>query len=154
MGLDMYLYARKRIGNDEEIDRMLATLDLQREDISPHFPSIYIEIEIAYWRKVNAIHGWFVDNVQDGVDECQETEVGRSQLTELRDLCIGVREAWLRGDKTVAVHELPPRDGFFFGSTDVDEDYLEDLSDTIDQLTRVLDNPRLEDYYFVYRASW
>ena len=31
--------------------------------------------EVAYWRKFNALHNWFVQNCQDGVDECQYAEV-------------------------------------------------------------------------------
>ena len=31
---------------------------------------IYEDNQIASWRKANAIHKWFVDNVQDGVDDC------------------------------------------------------------------------------------
>ena len=26
--------------------------------------------EVGYWRKANAIHGWFVRNVQNGKDDC------------------------------------------------------------------------------------
>ena len=29
---------------------------------------VYDGDQIASWRKANAIHKWFVDNVQDGVD--------------------------------------------------------------------------------------
>ena len=29
-------------------------------------------VEVAYWRKANAIHGWFVYNIQDGVDDQNE----------------------------------------------------------------------------------
>jgi hypothetical protein len=28
--------------------------------------------EVACWRKANAIHQWFVGNVQRGKDDCQE----------------------------------------------------------------------------------
>ena len=40
--------------------------------------------EIAYWRKANAIHGWFIRNCADGVDECQPIAVSRNDLTALR----------------------------------------------------------------------
>jgi len=43
--------------------------------------------ELGYWRKANAIHAWFVKNVQNGIDECQEANVTREQLTELKSLC-------------------------------------------------------------------
>lgn len=41
---------------------------------------------VAYWRKVNAVHAWFVQTVQGGVDECQVgSSLTRDQLMELRD---------------------------------------------------------------------
>src|ERR1017187_4553583 len=46
--------------------------------------------EVAYWRKANAIHGWFVNNVQNGIDQCQESVVTREQLNELLSVCYEV----------------------------------------------------------------
>lgn len=40
--------------------------------------------EIGYWRKANAIHGWFVRNCADGVDERQPIKVSREDITALR----------------------------------------------------------------------
>ena len=45
------------------------------------------EHEVMYWRKANAIHKWFVDNVQGGEDDCREYPVSNDQLIELRDTC-------------------------------------------------------------------
>ncbi len=69
--------------------------------------------EVMYWRKANHIHGWFVDNVQQGRDECQESYVETDQLKELRDLCKKVLE-------TKNTDLFPLTAGFFFVSTDVD----------------------------------
>lgn len=33
--------------------------------------------DVGYWRKANAIHAWFVKNVQGGVDNCQSHEVSK-----------------------------------------------------------------------------
>ena len=30
---------------------------------------------VAYWRKANAIHRWFINNIADGVDNCEPFEV-------------------------------------------------------------------------------
>lgn len=30
---------------------------------------IKIIYEVAYWRKANHIHNWFVQNIQDGIDD-------------------------------------------------------------------------------------
>ena len=29
------------------------------------------EIELAYWRKANWFHGWFVDELANGEDDCE-----------------------------------------------------------------------------------
>ena len=44
--------------------------------------------EVGYWRKANAIHGWFVRELADGVDECQEIPVSKIKLLELQALCL------------------------------------------------------------------
>jgi len=39
--------------------------------------------ELAYWRKANAIHKWFVDNVQHGVDNCEKYRLTKSNIEDL-----------------------------------------------------------------------
>ena len=97
MGLDMYLRASKYVsgydfrGSEDvaEYKGLVATFKVD-EYVDPHTPSANVEFTVAYWRKANHIHQWFVDHVQGGVDECQEAYVTREQLTELRDLCAQV----------------------------------------------------------------
>ena len=101
-----------------------------------------IDEEAGYWRKANAIHAWFVANVQEGTDDCREYEVSFEQLTELKKLCKKVIRS---RDAT----SLPPTAGFFFGSTDADEYYFDNLKDTI-KIIEALDPNGV--YY--YRASW
>jgi hypothetical protein len=78
MGLDMYLTRKVYVKNwsfrkPEELHEITVKRGGQpRTDINPEKISYVIE-DVAYWRKANAIHKWFVDNCQDGVDECQET---------------------------------------------------------------------------------
>ena len=104
----------------------------------------YIVEEVGYWRKANAIHRWFVGNVQDGVDECQESYVEHGTLMELRDLC----EAVLKRPAD-APEILPTGEGFFFGGTEYDDWYLQGLKETIEIIDDLDENG---DYY--YRASW
>ena len=75
------------------------------------------------WRKANQIHKWFVDNAQGGVDDCGTYEIQPNKLKELKDLCSKVL-------KTKKTKLLPPQKGFFFGSSEVDEDYYSDLEIT------------------------
>lgn len=127
MGLDMFLFAKVNQAGDSTL------------------PAVDGEREVAYWRKANQIHSWFVDNVQGGVDECQESPVTRAQLETLRQLCMEALD-------TKNPNLLAPRAGFFFGSTEIDEYYWEDLRDTIDQLDKVLALPEYID--LVYQSSW
>jgi hypothetical protein len=127
MGLDMYLTAVKPGSNPNNTDARL---------------------EVGYWRKANAIHAWFVDNVQGGVDECQESPVTREQLQTLFKLCEAV---FTQGYKPES--PLQPRAGFFFGNTDINGFFYEDLRKTIDILYKAFDD-EYAGYDFVYQASW
>lgn len=153
MGLDMYLYADYFVWDCGAEGQDAITVRKAIKEVLGDTPGRVTNIitEAAYWRKANAIHKWFVDNVQDGVDECQRTYVDRDQLRTLRDLCLKVFSKPSDGEKI-----LPTQSGFFFGETDYDEDYFEDIKYTIKQLDVVLDEKKfpkgLWDFY--YSSSW
>lgn len=158
MGLDMYLRAEKFVAgydhNDTDERRLykqaVGMLGLS-EAADPTTPHAQIKVTVAYWRKANAIHRWFVENIQNGDDDCQSYDVGRSQLVELRDLCKTTIAD--RGKVAVASENLPTQAGFFFGGTDYDDWYWQGIEDTVEQLNRVLEQTP-EDVYFEYQSSW
>lgn len=49
---------------------------------------------------------------------------------------------------------LPAREGFFFGSTNYDQYYIEDLKETVSQLRVVLETTDFETQMLYYRSSW
>lgn len=104
--------------------------------------------EAIYWRKANAIHRWFVENVQGGHDDCEKYVVTAGQLENLRALCNEVIE-----NKELAEELLPTQSGFFFGSTDYDEWYLESILKTRSCLNDLLHECD-ENQTFVYWSSW
>jgi hypothetical protein len=109
-----------------------------------------VKFRVAYWRKANAIHKWFVDNVQGGVDECQEAWVSREQLQQLLDICKEIVESPKKGDTL-----LPTQSGFFFGSTEYDEWYMSDIRFTAERLEKILTDPAFaKDVDFYYQSSW
>ncbi len=144
----------------------------------------YIEMEAGYWRKANQIHRWFVSNVQNGVDDCGEYEVSEEQLAELLRLCKYVKESTKLIDgavtngythkdgvkmpiveegKEIANPEiaeklLPTASGFFFGGTDYDEYYMNDIDDTIkiieDLFAEKAPGKEYLDFEIFYRSSW
>ena len=149
MGLDMYLTARKYVSTWDEPDLREDLLDLfGLGDHSLPDSGVNVEFTVAYWRKANAVHAWFVDNVQNGIDDCRAVYVSRDDLRTLRDLCAKTLES-----KDALL--LQPRAGFFFGSLEIDEWYWRDLEQTADSIDRLLTDPTWEKGWdFYYHSSW
>ena len=165
MGLDMYLSAKKHVekidwkkldrDNGLTMDSPEVVNDLFNEivttagleDVAHGIYGAEVSVTCAYWRKANQIHKWFVDNVQGGEDNCGEYYVSHEKLKELLNTC------------TLAVTNknpnlLPPQAGFFFGGTDIDEWYWQDLMNTIEQIQRVLKLSEMSKLSFYYTSSW
>ena len=153
MGLDSYVTAKRYLWDfGENNDKHIA------DAIGKMFPEIagcrvqQVEVEMMYWRKANAIHNWFVQNVQDGVDECQESYIDKEMLYKLRDVC----EAVL-ADHSQAPVLLPSQSGFFFGNTEYGEYYFDDIKSTLKWLNGLLTKDAFEQFErwsFYYQASW
>ena len=173
MGLDMYLYARKYVSKFDYTNfkreegvmppvkeewKTLATLSPKGlMDNSQDFGGISISFPVGYWRKANAVHGWFVNQMANGVDECQEIPLDRGYLLVLRDSCKAVLESDKDDMEEVAAdHGLEPIEGFFFGGKDIDEWYIDSLKYTIEMIDNIFSIVPEGDYewQFIYQASW
>ena len=182
MGLDMYLYRKTYVQNWDFMEpkkrhEITVSKGGKPTAIKPERISYIIE-QVAYWRKANSIHKWFVDHVQDGVDDCREAYVEIEQLKELRDLCYKVRMVakvaagkvhngtqWNAGVRTEIMEDgevitnpeevaemLPTQAGFFFGCTDYNGYYLQDVNETYEVLDKILQEEGEGDFY--YHSSW
>ena len=144
MGLDMYLSAKKYLWSFNDGDTQAAKEIQEKINVNRRVKEVVIEA--AYWRKANQIHNWFVENIQDGMDECKPHYVSREQLEMLLKEC---GEALHQKDSTI----LPPQEGFFFGSTEVNDDYWHDIRRTAAEIETLL--AELDDTWeFEYCASW
>lgn len=141
----------------------------------------HIMEEVGYWRKANQIHNFFVENVQDGEDDCSyHDECTKEILEDLLDKCYKVLtgsimmigqvkngQQYVDGEwvdcmkpgkviinPEVAEELLPSCRGFFFGGTDYDEYYLNGIKDTIEILEKVLKETDFEKEAVFYHASW
>lgn len=148
MGLDMYLKGKRYISDYDDQDKVLIN------KLTQHFPELSetqtlqeVTVRVGYWRKANQIHKWFVDNIQEGVDNCGDYYVSRESLQDLRTLCQQVIDF-----RHLATDKLPPQSGFFFGSDTVDEYYFRDLEDTIKIIDGALALPSSWD--LEYSSSW
>lgn len=137
------------------------------------------EEQLKYWRKANQIHGWFVKHCKS-IDDDIEIEVTYEDLENLLedikkvltnvewvnkeiDITTGYdkngKETKEREtikvleDTSVAEKLLPTTEGFFFGSYEYDEYYIEQLKETEKALTEIIKNSEEYDD-FVYEASY
>lgn len=170
MGLDMYLIRKKKDVKKEE--EKVKEINWSEVD------------EIAYWRKANQVHKWFVENVQDGTDDCGYYKVTQDKLQQLVDICNEIlRQVELIDGKVLLAdyHQskdgksehikeygigkvidkpeiceqlLPTQSGFFFGGTEYDEWYYEDIRRTRDRLQAIIDLLEWNLYEVYYGSSW
>jgi len=153
VGLDMMLNASLYLSKYNDADKQ------KKEKLLEMFPELKVYLtegenpvqevkaEIGYWRKANQIHNWFVNNVQNGEDDCRSYYVDRKQLEQLKSLCQQVLE-----DKSLADKLLPTQSGFFFGSTEYEGYYFTDLEDTVKIIDNALALP--DGWTFEYHSSW
>lgn len=143
MGLDMYLVKKRFMWSNERDKLKVTGIKLpKRGQITE------MTMDAVYWRKANHIHKWFVDNLQEGKDNCEEYFVPVEKLKELLEICQKIKKKPNLG-KTL----LPTSSGFFFGNTEYGEEYMDDIDHTIKELTEELKHyDEKWDYY--YSASW
>lgn len=108
MGLDMYLLKRNRNTDEKWSD-------------------------VGYWRKANQIRQWFADTLGDEFIDNGINPITKHDLESLSETCKKVLD-----NHRLARVLLPTSSGFFFGSTDYDDWYYEDLEDTVRMVDEVL----------------
>jgi hypothetical protein len=101
--------------------------------------------EVGYWRKVNCIHKWFVDNVQDGIDDCGQYRVDTKLLKELLCTCKKISD-----NPKLGYTLLPTLGGFFYGNIEYNDYYMESIRNTIEILGPLVD---IGGKYY-YQSSW
>lgn len=191
MGLDMTLVKKVYVRNwrhmkpHERHSIVVKRGGKVRTDINADKIEYVVEL-VGEWRKANAIHGWFVRNVQNGEDDCGSYGVSVEELVELRETCLKVidasklvkgkvvngytikrndegeveeipmiEEGYVIEDDSVAKKLLPTSEGFFFGSTDYNEWYIDDLKLTVEIIDKALKGFESElDVDFEYSSSW
>lgn len=168
MGLDMYLYLKQEeykgiyISEPDDTDLTLdypagmekieETMKKMGDSKSVTRDTLY---KVGYWRKANAIHQWFVDNCAGGEDDCRPVHCELEALETLLANCKLVKRV-----PQMAEEVLPTQGGFFFGNTEYDDYYYQNIDDTIEILENVIEFIKNavanKDYRWsvVYEASW
>lgn len=161
MGLDMYLRTA-----DKDLAERMYRLNVKHDRVkeSDFEHSLAMKGYICYWRKQSSIHNFFVENVQDGEDDCGVYEV---DIVTLQDLYGRIVKVLATGDDS----ELPVTQGPFFLPSDYDEwvlnglkytkSFLEDLWEEIIEVDgriyyekNYIEGANNWDARLEYRSSW
>ncbi len=165
MGLDMYLSKKIYVKRwehqkpEEKYSVLVKKGGKEVDSVNADKVSYVIE-EVAYWRKANAIHNWFVLNVQDGVDNCSQYYVDREDLEKLVTTVKSIlKHKGKPEEKELVLSALPPTSGFFFGSTEIDEWFWKDMESTVEELEPLIAKDKDGQFKdlsgdFYYQSSW
>lgn len=135
MGLDMFLFKKSKNENADKV---------------------------AYWHEANAIHKWFVDNIQRGVDDCGMYEVSKHGVSQLLLVCEIIKMTCIKPyngtyrvvNQKTAKEFLPTYEGHFFGSTEYDATYAKNVIQTVSMLEEIIDTFDFENNTLCYVAWW
>lgn len=148
MGLDMYIYKNRYYGTysgDDSKEKLNKVRDIVGDEID----SFTTNKQVAYWRKANAIHHWFEVKVAGrDIENCEEIQLTKDNLIELIADCKAVLK-----NKKLASEILPTESGFFFGSTEYDDAYFDDLKSTIEMCQNIVDTWD-DDCSYRYNGWW
>lgn len=156
MGLDVNFYKAKRSKDNETKERLeeirkalaaeyLKSIDERNSKLIKELEDEEEKInpwnEVAYFRKVNFLIPFF------GYEEnCSNIEIDKYQVEDLIEAC---KEVLANHDK--ASFLLPTQAGFFFGSTDYDDWYFDDVQNVKEKFEEILaDFDRDEDILLMH----
>lgn len=123
------------------------------EELLIEWSPISVGEEVGYWRKFNALHNWFVQNVQDGEDDCGEYEItpaGLEQLEMTLEMVLDPKNKDMEAQQKL----LPTKSGFFFGGTDYDSYYFNEAKETLELVKKLRKETDFDKYKFIYSSSW
>ncbi len=148
MGLDMTLKMQLWGGfdlSDRDKQNVLLAVGLTDFNVS------LVEVELGTWRNAIHIHRWFVNNVQGGVDDCEEYLVTHTKLKELLRDCKRVKE-----DNSLSTQILPVKERVLYGDSydESDELYYEEIDRTIKIIEKILSKINVKDRIILYESSW
>ena len=186
MGLDMYLYARDYQSKANYKDKKKgiegfypdALKRLGNKIFKDNFMSKQTRYQIGYWRKFNALQGYFEKKVEHENELLHGIYVDWDTMEELIKIMIKVKKelkkcptkqvkvvvGWKNGEKIykdmtvydceLAQELLPPETGFFYGSEYIDEYYVECLDYSLKLFRKALKLSKEHDYDIIYEANW
>ena len=149
-----------KVEKSRELKNAIDAIGFEAAPIDHAFNHFTYVFPIITWRKANAIHKFFVDEVQKGNDNCERHYVPKETLQELLDRITTILDIKTPVAREMKAEELlPTQSGFFFGTEEYDDWYYKDLEDTKKTLEKVFEyeeNAEAGKCFdsFYYQSSW
>ena len=159
MGLDMYLdgvFSKKAYYQEDRTVPMedpiqsdslklaLASIDFPNNvPLEFSYRHFEVKLPLATWRKANQIHNYMVREFGKGKDDQDPIHLTDKHLEQLLSV---IRE--VGNDPVKAQKLLPPTDGFFFGSQEIDRWYWNDLAYTKEKLEKILEYQKVQAHVY------
>lgn len=124
MGLDIYLFKEPIVANGSEPEKE----------------------QVGYFRKVNCFLDW-VDNNVGTVENCEPLPIPKDKLVLLKETLDKV-------NKENCEDILPTTEGFFFGNTDYNEYYWQDVDELKEWVDKTLNEFDFEKNKLVFVPWW
>lgn len=106
--------------------------------------------EVGYFRKVNFLHLWVEENLNNGEStNCEFIEIPEDKLDELID---SLRK--VKNDNSLASELLPSCSRFFFGSISYDEWYFADVDEALETFTKIKNTTDFNTQKVLYYSWW
>lgn len=159
MGLDMYLdgvFSKRAYFQEDRsvpMDDPVQSESLKLALASIGFPDnvpldfsyrhFEVRLPLASWRKANQIHNYIVREIGKGIDDQKPIYLTDEHLEQILDV---IRE--VGNDPVKAKKLLPPVEGFFFGSQEIDSYYWQDLAYTRKTLKKILEYQKVQAHIY------
>lgn len=106
--------------------------------------------EVAYYRKYNFLIPAMEKILETRIENNKFYNVDKEDIEKLKNRCKLVME-----NHDYAKELLPTTDGFFFGSTEYDEYYFDDVEHVYNDCNKILENmSKTDEPDFVFYANW
>jgi hypothetical protein len=105
----------------------------------------FVNGEDMYYRKVNFLYAYFADRLDN--EQCIVTLADCKKIIKYAETILETR------DTDLAAKLLPTQSGFFFGSTEYNDYYFDDVRDVLEQFSEYIDDWTDDTIGWVY-FSW
>lgn len=152
MGLDQFISATIHVPA-QKVGDVIEDNPILKKLVDDQFALATVKLKLGQFRKFNALHGYIEKRVGE-IENLQDVSIDDiiDELYEDCKLILATKDS--KDGNADAIQRMPPTEGFFFGSTEVDGWYYSDVKELHDLLADLIKLSEIGDISFKYTAWW